>query len=223
MRKINTLDVWTEPDENNMELFNGAFTDGWADGGQPFDSYKVVKHCNCEISSNAEDLVVGNKHNAIIFYLNGKPVRLAVAFEGTDIDACIEKALNQEVNGKKIRDLFTERGIKRTDIDLHETPIYNQYNNSGKREINIGSCDRPRLLNQMVQGSWTEDSNGQEESVGNFDLGNRIKVRYHLIVGDEEFDILHKGLFISKDKTQVIILQVGSRLGIVDFSEENTI
>ena len=223
MKEINSIDLWTEPTENCQELYDGAFSDGWTGKDIPFDEYRVVRHCNCEISSNDENLAVGNKHNAIIFYKNGVPVRLAVAFEQTDIDACIERALSQRIGNRTLGEIFAIKGVKRSDIDLQEQPVYNKHNGV-KEEISVGSCDRPHLFSQMVKGSWTEESAKYDQVKGDkFSLDNKLKVKYHLNVGDEEFKILHKGALYNSDRTQVIILQLDSKLKIIDFGSSSGI
>ena len=74
MNTIKSLDLWTEQYRNQFELFNGCFIDGFDNEIIPFDSYKVVKNCNCVISSNSDILTIGNKHNAIVFYKGDKIV-----------------------------------------------------------------------------------------------------------------------------------------------------
>lgn len=50
-----------------------------------FDRYKIVKNCNCIITTNREDINISNKHNAIIFYNDKNPVRLVVINKDTEI------------------------------------------------------------------------------------------------------------------------------------------
>ena len=51
---IKTTDVWTEQYPNHYDCFNGAFIDGIEKDNMPYDRYKIVLNCNCEISSNTD-------------------------------------------------------------------------------------------------------------------------------------------------------------------------
>ena len=68
MNIIRTIDLWTEQNPNHIECFSGAFVDGFENENVPFNSYKIVRNCNCIITSNQDNLNISNKHNAIIFY-----------------------------------------------------------------------------------------------------------------------------------------------------------
>ena len=203
---IKTTDVWTEQRANHTECFDGAFIDGIENGNVPYDRYKVVLNCNCEISSNTDDVLIGNKHNAIIFYKDGKVVRLAVLANETDVFACLGNALNQVCNNIKLKDLLAAQNVKREIIDLKQAPKFNSFN--GKKEMDIGSCDRVPLLNCMLNGNYTES----ETSLGNYDcnewdFNKDIEISYNLKTDSEVFDIHHKGVFINKTKTKAIIIQ----------------
>lgn len=53
MKTIKTIDLWTEQFENHYECFNGCFIDGFDNEDIPFESYKIVRNCNCLISGGA--------------------------------------------------------------------------------------------------------------------------------------------------------------------------
>ena len=76
MKTIKTIDLWTEQFENHYECFNGCFIDGFDNEDIPFESYKIVRNCNCLISGGGFN--ISNKHGAIIFYKKSFPVRLMV-------------------------------------------------------------------------------------------------------------------------------------------------
>lgn len=99
MNTIRTIDLWTEQHINHYECFNGAFVDGVEEGSLPFDTYKIVKNCNCIITTNSENINISNKHHAICFYKKKMPVRLVVLNRDTDIEYCIGIALNQFIGG----------------------------------------------------------------------------------------------------------------------------
>lgn len=219
MNTIKTVDLWTEQHRNQFELFNGCFTDGFSENEIPFDRYKVVRNCNCIISSNSDTLPIGNKHNAIVFYKNGKVVRLLVSFKDTNINFCVENALNQKVNGTILADLFKNNNIESTDIDLKEEPIFNNFNLSAETEIDVGSCDRNVLLEQMLKGSYTEDDSkfGHYDNI-EYSYKSNTQVKYVLKTDEENFEIEHEGVFINETNTRVIILQIHSE---INFDEIN--
>ena len=148
METYRTIDLWTEPFDNYYDCFSGAFVDGFENGNIPFDSYKVIRNCNCIIKTNIPALNITNKHNAIVFYKDGVPVRLLVANRATDVDKCIEVALSQQYNNHVLSNVFETLGINRIDVDLKQKPLYNwqttlRFNENDKEKnenyfINVG-------------------------------------------------------------------------------------
>lgn len=213
MKTIKTIDLWTEQHRDQFELFNGAFSDGWSNNKVPFNKYKVVKNCNCEITSSNKELVIGNKHNAIVFYKNNKPVRLLVAFKDSNIDFLISNALNQKVDGKTLLELFNTNNVKFEEVDLKQNPIYNNHNLTGTPEIDVGSCDRDELLEQMLKGNYTQD----ESKYGHYDntvytYNDHLQVKYLLTTNTETFEIEHEGSFLNETATRIVILQINSEI-----------
>lgn len=215
MKTISTTDVWTEQHANHYDCFNGAFVDGIEGNVLPYDKYKVVKNCNCTITSNMPSLSIGNKHNAIIFYDKGEVVRLVVADEKTDIEECIKRALSQPIGHITIGDILKFRKVQRELVDLKEKPIYNEHNS--KDEADVGSCDRLPLLKCMLEGSYTESETGLgNHTENNFSFNENVKIRYALFTNEEVFNISHTGAFLNSDKTRAIILQENSSLSLED-------
>lgn len=163
MNIIKTIDLWTEQHDNHYECFNGAFVDGFEDNKIPFNRYKVIKNCNCIITVDNPNLNIHNKHNAIIFYKDNIPVRLVVANKNTDLDKCINIALEQYFGKFILKDYYEKYNITSTVCDRREKPICKKEDNT-KEEIDVGSCDRWRLLYNMMRGSYTESGT----SYGNF-------------------------------------------------------
>ena len=189
METIKSIDLWTEQYENQYECFNGAFVDGFENGKIAFDEYKIVENCNCIITTSNQDINITNKHKAIIFYKEKKPVRLAVINKNTDIDKCIKTALNQ----------YFADGI---------------FNNADKtKEIDVGSCDRWKLLYNMLKGSYTESDTqyGNYES-DKYEFIPNLCIKYKLITDTETFEINHKCAFINTIKTRLIPIQENSSL-----------
>lgn len=205
MKIIKTIDLWTEQHSNHYDCFNGAFSDGFNNGKLPYDSYKIIKNCNCLISNN-KNIPIGNKHNAIIFYLDNSPVRLLVSDINTDLEKCVNNALNQQIGKVTIQDIINNNQIKCSKIDLKEKPKLNNFN--GNTEIDVGSCDRLSLLKNMLSGSYTDDISvyGHFDSTKYF-FDKSVIVEYKLKTDNENFEIQHECAFFNDIKTRVIIIQ----------------
>ena len=217
---IKTIDLWTEQLDNHLECFYGAFVDGFENGHIPFDSYKVIKHCNCIITSNQVDINIRNKHNAIIFYKNNEPVRLMVINQNTDVDKCIENALNQILDNSILNEIYNLFNITRTDIDLKQQPIDNGY--ISEKEIDVGSCDRSSLLDSMLKGSYTQsDTNyGKSNNDNYYEFISDIFIQYQLMTDNEYFNIEHHCAFINETMTRIIPLQDNSLLNIESIKQK---
>lgn len=211
MEIIKTIDLWTEQYKNHYECFNGAFVDGFEDDNQPFDEYKIVKNCNCLITTNNETINISNKHNAIIYYKNKKPVRLLVINEDTEIEKCINIALEQYYKNKKLQDSYNSFNIKKNIIDMKEDPIYNSADKT--REIDVGSCDRWKLLYNMLKGSYTESNTvyGNFQS-DKYEFVPNLFIKYKLETDSERFEIEHKCAFINTLGTRLIPIQENSKI-----------
>lgn len=211
MKIINSIDLWTEQYKNHYECFNGAFVDGFDKKIKPFNKYKIIKNCNCIITTNMEDINISNKHNAIIFYDNDNPVRLVVINRDTEIENCINVALNQNFDNMKLKDLYKQENIKSSIIDMNEQAISN--NKDITKEIDVGSCDRWKLLYNMLKGSYTEDNTpyGNYQS-DKYEFVPNIQIKYELKTDTEIFEIEHNCAFINEIKTRIIPIQDNSRL-----------
>lgn len=211
MKTIQSIDLWTEQYENHYECFNGAFVDGFEDNKIVFDEYKIIKNCNCIITVSIPNINISNKHNAIVFYKDKNPVRLMVINKNTDIDKCINIALSQYFNDGILQDLYDSIGIKSVTIDMNEKAIYNEVDNT--KEIDVGSCDRWKLLYNMLKGSYTESDTqyGNYES-DKYEFIPNLHIKYKLTTDNEIFEIEHKCAFINTIKTRIIPIQENSRL-----------
>lgn len=220
MNLVRTIDLWTEQNPNHMECFSGAFVDGFENGNIPFDRYKIVRNCNCIISSNQNNLNISNKHNAIIFYKENVPVRLMVINKETDIDKCVNEALKQSFNNSTLKEIYTTNSITVTDINLNEQAIYNSSNKS--KEIDVGSCDRHSLLESMLEGSYTQSNTnyGKENSDSSYSFIPNISIEYKLITDTECFKIEHHCAFLNQNMTRIIPLQDNSSLDIERINSE---
>jgi len=208
---IKTIDLWTEQNPNHYEGFNGAFVDGFENGKQPFDEYKIVKNCNCVITTNDKTLNICNKHNAIVFYLKKVPVRLFVINKNTETERLIELALSQTFGNTKLKSEFEQHKIKFNSVDMKQKPVYNGSDLS--KEIDVGSCDRWSLLCLMLRGHYTESitpygnfANDQYEFLPSLDI------KYALQTDSEKFEITHSCAFINAIKTRLIPIQNNSPL-----------
>lgn len=211
MKIVKSIDLWTEQHENHNECFNGAFVDGFENNKIAFDEYKIIKNCNCIITVSNSNINISNKHNAIVFYRDKNPVRLMVINKNTDIDKCINISLNQYFNDGILQDLYDCIGIKFTRIDMNEEAIYNGVDST--KEIDVGSCDRWKLLYNMLKGSYTES----DTQYGNFESDKYefipdLCIKYKLTIDTEIFEIEHKCAFINTIKTRLIPIQENSLL-----------
>lgn len=220
MNLIRTIDLWTEQNPNHIECFSGAFVDGFENDNIPFDSYKIVRNCNCIISSNQSNLNISNKHNAIIFYKDNIPVRLMVINKETDINKCVNEALSQPFNNSTLKEIYTIHSITATNINLNEQAIHKSSNK--QKEIDVGSCDRPSLLECMLEGSYTQSDTdyGKSNSNNSYSFIPNIFIEYKLITDTECFKIEHHCAFINENMTRIIPLQDNSSLDIKRIKEE---
>lgn len=220
MNIIRTIDLWTEQNPNHIECFSGAFVDGFENGNIPFNSYKILRNCNCIITSNQDNLNISNKQNSIIFYKDDVPVRLMVINKETDIDKCINEALNQSFNNSTLKEIYTLHSITATDINLNEQAIHNSSDKS--EEIDVGSCDRPSLLECMLEGSYTQSDTdyGKSNNNNSYTFIPNLFIEYKLITDTEYFKIEHHCAFINQNMTRIIRLQDNSSLNIEMISSE---
>lgn len=212
MEVIKTIDLWTEQYDNHYECFNGAFVDGFSKDEAPFDEYKIVKNCNCLITVSMEDIHISNKHNAIVFYKDRVPVRLMVINKNTNIDKCIEVALEQYYEDSILREYYESLNITSSVVDMKEIAISKDGDEKYK-DTDIGSCDRWKLLYNMLKGSYTES----ETSYGNFSSDKyefipKLFIKYELVTDTEKFLIEHKCAFINTIGTRLIPIQENSLL-----------
>lgn len=219
MNIIKTIDLWTEQNENHTECFKGAFVDGFENKTIPFDTYKVIRNGNC-IITNQNNLNIRNKHNAIVFYKNNMPVRLMVINKNTDIEKCIGIALNQPFNSTSLNEIYSKFSIRRIDVDMKEQPIYNS--SAEKQEIDVGSCNRPSLLECMLDGCYTqsETNYGKGNDDNNYGFVPDIFVHYDFMTDTEHFDIEHSCAFLNTNMTRIIPLQENSLLNIEEIKNQ---
>lgn len=94
---------------------------------------------------------------------------------------------------------------------MKEQPILN--NADITKEIDTGSCDRWKLLYNMLKGSYTEDDThyGNYQS-DKYEFVPNIIIKYSLETDTEEFIIEHKCAFINEIKTRIIPIQEHSKL-----------
>ena len=92
------------------------------------------------------------------------PVRLVVINKNTDIDKCINIALEQHFENSILKDYYIKYNIKQTTIDMEEKPVFKSTDNTNI-ETDVGSCDRWKLLYNMLKGSYTES----DTFYGNFE------------------------------------------------------
>ena len=164
-----------------------------------------------DLWTEQDALNIRNKHNAIIFYKGNKPVRLLVINKDTNIECCINNALNQKYEDTNLSNLFIKNNITSFTIDMQESPIIN--NAISSKEIDVGSCDRWSLLYNMLKGSYTEDNTTYGiYSNDKYVFIPYIDITYKLVTDNEIFEIEHNCAFINEIKTRIIPIQSNSSL-----------
>ena len=138
-------------------------------------------------------------------------MRLVVINKDTEVEKCIDIALNQNFETMILKELYENEKIESSVIDMQEKPILNNVNNV--KEIDVGSCDRWKLLYNMLKGSYTES----DTSYGNFasdkyEFIPNLFIKYELTTDKEKFEIEHKCAFINTIKTRLIPIQEDSDL-----------
>jgi hypothetical protein len=130
----------------------------------------------------------------------------------TNLEECINVALNQAFGSSKLNDTFTLLNIKRINVDMSEQPIHNS--SDSEKEIDVGSCDRPSLLNSMLEGSYTQSETNYGKSNNNncYQFKPNIYISYCLKTDSEDFNIEHHCAFLNTDMTRIIPLQDNSLL-----------
>ena len=128
------------------------------------------------------------------------------------IDKCINIALEQYFESSILKDYYVKHNIKSSIIDMKEEPICKVTDNI-KVETDVGSCDRWKLLYNMLKGSYTES----DTSYGNFESDRyefmpNLFIKYELNTDTEKFEIEHKCAFINTLKTRLIPIQENSPL-----------
>ena len=206
MKVIKTIDLLTEQKIDHYECFNGCFIDGRGENGLPFSRYEIIRNCNCLISCNNKNINISNKHHAIVFYKDNIPVRLMVINKNTDVDKCVRVALDQNFGTGNLRDLYKTNQIESKEIDLKEKPIENQ--SDFDKEIDVGSCDRWKLLFNMLKGSYTEsDTDYGNYQNDRYEFLPNISIKYELKIKNIKFEIEHECAFINAIKTRIIPIQ----------------
>lgn len=80
---------------------------------------------------------------------------------------------------------------------MQEESILNNVNNA--KEIDVGSCDRWKLLYNMLKGSYTEDDTpyGNYQS-DKYEFVPNLEIKYNLKTDTEIFEIEHNCAFINE-------------------------
>ena len=127
----------------------------------------------------------------------------------TNIEKCIDVALNEEFENKALKERYEVLNIKSELIDLWEAPIIKKYN----KEIDVASCDRRSLLYSMLKWNYTE----YDSKYGNYETNKyyfipKLDIKFDLKINDEIYSIQHKCGFINMLKTRIIPIQENSKL-----------
>ena len=103
---------------------------------------------------------------------------------------------------------------------MKQHPIYNGSNNDS--EIDVGSYDRPNLLNSMLLGCYTQSDieYGKSNDDNNYDFIPDIFIHYDFMTDTEHFDSEHCCAFLNANMTRIIPLQENSLLNIEEIRKQ---
>ena len=125
--------------------------------------------------------------------------------------------MEQRLNGKVLNEYLSQNNVKGKTVNLNEQHVFNEFNLGEHKELDVCSCDRLSLLKSMLKGSFTENGtcfgNLQDND---YSFNFNVEVNYKLETDCESFSIMHKGAFINKSNTRIIIIQNDSTLGSKD-------
>ena len=138
-----------------------------------------------------------------MFYKNKIPVRLIVINKNTDVNKFIEVALNQYFEDSILKDYYDKLKIDFSMIDMNEESIFKE-NDDIAKETDIGSCDRWKLLYNMLKESDTSYGNFASDK---YEFIPNLFIKYELVTDSEKFEIEHKCAFINTLKTRLIPIQ----------------
>ncbi len=126
--------------------------------------------------------------------------------KNTDVDKCVRVALDQNFGTGNLRDFYKTNQIASKEIDLKEKPIENQ--SDFDKEIDVGSCDRWKLLFNMLKGSYTEsDTDYGNYQNDRYEFLPNVSIKYELKLKNIKFEIEHECAFINAIKTRIIPIQ----------------
>ena len=119
--------------------------------------------------------------------------------------------MDQYFENTILKDLYDKFNIKSSMVDMKEESIYNKSDIT--KEIDVGSCDRWKLLYNMLKGSYTESNTkyGNFES-DKYEFVPDLYIKYKLSTDKECFIIEHKCAFINITRTRLIPIQENSLL-----------
>lgn len=194
---INTIDLWSM-DDDAVEILVPAIYDEFECGGQLYNQIKIYE--NSDISYLSDGKTVNSYHHTILFLINGKPVRI-VFLRNCDINKTVKEVFDIKClpNNKSVNDLAKQNKVVIDSTDLK------QKTGNVIADKQYGSCDRLRLLVQMLGGAITADGSGEKMKVGNleFDQNFVLVVKADL----KEFDVCikHRGAFKLNQKRWIML------------------
>ena len=215
MKTIESIDLWTEqyPIGHEFECIKGAFIDGVSSKTIPYDSIEIIKNCDCTITNNM-NLNISNKHNAVIFHKNLKPLRLLVFNYKGSFSKLLDEIFNQKIEEYSLRDLLNKRNVKITNYELN-----NNSSQSILEEIDVGSCDSVELLKAMLGGSYSiSDTGFGNNSNPDFIYNGKVEVEYSLKTKSNLFNIRHRGAFINISQSRIIPIQINGKITQTDIN-----
>lgn len=237
---ISTIDLWLPHESNRAITYDKVFRAGFDRKGErtneaitaSYDFYRVVKNCYCDFDCSEFELPP--RRTAIIFYREGKPIRLLVdSIPEKEVEKYINHALVQRVGSARYNSsltaIYDRLGIASSTIDMakciptaraivhsiwHQKVKMAASKRSNPKQSHrrsqkpfLSSCDRWDLFLQFIDNSKHDPALNQS-----YTFDPKFRLSCFLETKDEVFNINHQGAFVSADRTQYIMIQRNSSI-----------
>jgi len=118
-----------------------------------------------------------------------------------DVEQVINIAFEDKClpDNKSINDLVAEGKVKVSVSDLK------QRTSNERIGRQVGSCDRLRLLVQMLDGAITADGTGEKIKLENLEFDPTYTLKVKADLKDFIIDVNHKGVFKLSEKRWIIL------------------
>lgn len=100
------IDLWLDNPKDPSGSWREAFLYGFPEtlqGGEvPYDDYRIVKGCKCQIQLQCSPFEIHTRNLAVVFYRSGQPVRVLLASILSEVDTLMALALSTPHGGQTL-------------------------------------------------------------------------------------------------------------------------